>query len=605
VSGATATEERPAAVVEPATATQGGGSGAGGTRVGTGVLGEPERRGVLDVVLSVGVVVGAIALFAAMFARLHYGADLFDESFYAALPYSFVLGHLPFVDEQHVIQTAGMLTWPLVKLYVAIVGDATGLMLFLREAWLVFVAVVAGFSFSTLRRLMRWELALLVALVPVAAVPFVIPSLSYNTMGSQLLVLGVVLGLRHVALDESRGWLYAGGVAHGLACVAYPTLAIGVIAFAIALPAIYRKATWRPLLAYLGGAATVAALLAGYFLWAGVGNVRAAFAYTASLSGYIGAGGAKLHRIFYGLKGVNGLVTVLRWPRIAIAAVILAVAFALVRFGRAWGRLLVPLAALPLLVATDFPPTVRSLGIIILFGVFAILLGPLVAWDDRSVRMWAWGAIPPLLAGFVTAYTSTNGFMNAGVGILPATLVFGALLVTATRPTGKLAVWLLAGVLAVTVGWLGYLQWRVVYHDSPWRVETAVVADGPYKGLHTNPQRAKDLATFLALVKSQQRPGDTVIFFNQWPHAYLFSTMKPETNAIWLSLSDDKLPVATNPTMAYFKRTGRLPTLAFVKRLQGDRLDIMPDNPLLKLFAEPRYVKVHDEHAVTVWRLVR
>jgi hypothetical protein len=181
---------------------------------------------------------------------------------------------------------------------------------------------------------------------------------------------------------------------------------------------------------------------------------------------------------------------------------------------------------------------------------------------------------------------------------------FGALVVVATRPdTSVLRTWLVAAALGFAVAGLGLMQWRIVYHDIEVKDATGIVADGPYRGLHTSPRRARDLSEFLAVVHKVERPGDSVIFFNQMPYAYLFSTMRPDTNALWLSLSDDSLPADKNPTMAYYRRTGQTPTVAFIKtKASNNHWIVLPDNPLLKLFSPPAYAEIEDLGAYTVWR---
>lgn len=552
----------------------------------------PERRA-WEKLLGVAAVAVAVVTVALTFVRLRYGVDLADEAFYAALPYSFTIGHLPFVDEQHILQMAALLTWPLVAVFKAVRGDATGLVLFLRVAWLVFVLGVGAACFTTLRRLVRWEVALLVALLPVLAVPFTIPSLSYNTMSSQLLLLGVVLGARTVVLGDRPRWLIVAGVAHGLACIAYPTIAVAVVAFGVALLGIYRREALRPVLAYALGVGVIGAGLLAFFVYIGVGNVLAAVAYTGSLGGYTG-GTRKLAHIVAQIAGN------VRWLRVGLAALLIAASGLGERFLGGKARWLLLLVPLPLLAGTTLLITTRSLSFITLFGAFATLLLPVARRGDaRLTRLWAWGAVPALVAGAVTGYTSTNGFMAVGIGMLPAIVVSGVLLAHGLD-TGKAArAAALVAVLAFTAGTLVYFQWTIVFHDIAISDETAYLADGPWAGLHTSWYRAGDARDLTADVRTYGRPGDRILFFNSMPGGYLVSTLQPDTNALWLSRSDEKVPVVKNATMAYFRRTHTLPTLVF-RRVDGN--GYAPDSPLWAL-VESRYMMVKSHMKWTVWRL--
>jgi hypothetical protein len=86
----------------------------------------------------------------ALYVRLYFGIDFSDESFYAALPYAFSLGHRPLIDELAVHQFAGILLVPFVKSYVAIAGGPPGLILFLRH---LYFAAALGTSVVAARRL--------------------------------------------------------------------------------------------------------------------------------------------------------------------------------------------------------------------------------------------------------------------------------------------------------------------------------------------------------------------------------------------------------------------------------------------------------------------
>src|SRR5271154_313747 len=69
--------------------------------------------------------------------RLYYGVDFTDEAWYVAVPYRFVLGGRPYVDELSVPQTSAA-----VVLYPALAGR-TGLVLFVRQLHFL-VALAAG-----------------------------------------------------------------------------------------------------------------------------------------------------------------------------------------------------------------------------------------------------------------------------------------------------------------------------------------------------------------------------------------------------------------------------------------------------------------------------
>jgi len=79
--------------------------------------------------------------------RLPYGVSHRDEAFYGAMPYSFLLGNRPYVDELARHQNAGILVLPFFRLYRAIVGSADGIILFNRGS-----GVRRGKIFATVLR---------------------------------------------------------------------------------------------------------------------------------------------------------------------------------------------------------------------------------------------------------------------------------------------------------------------------------------------------------------------------------------------------------------------------------------------------------------------
>ncbi|MEW6685760.1 MAG: hypothetical protein AB1393_06085 [Candidatus Edwardsbacteria bacterium] len=99
------------------------------------------------------------------YRRLYYGVDFTDEAFYVAMPYHFVLGGRPFIDEVNVLQTASFLTFPFIKLYYVLVGSTEGIILFTRHLYLIFMFLVALAVFITIKDILRWPVAFFISLI--------------------------------------------------------------------------------------------------------------------------------------------------------------------------------------------------------------------------------------------------------------------------------------------------------------------------------------------------------------------------------------------------------------------------------------------------------
>ncbi len=520
----------------------------------------PKRPAdVVLAVVAVGAAVGALALMA---LRLRYGVDFRDEAYYAALAYRFALGDRPFVDEMSLFQLPAMLTFPLIKAWVAVTGGTNGVILFMRAAWLVFAAGIAAAAFLFLRTLVRWEVALIASLVAVVAVPFDIPSLSYDSMGAGLLALGMLVGAWTVVHGRSRRWLAAAGVLHGFAVFAYPTLVLAVLAYAAALVVLYRRRSPGPLGAYVGGGAVVAALLAAIVLGGGVGNVARDWAYVSRLGGYAG-GGAKIARIAW-----QSFWFFAHQP-LFVAALAAGVGLSLLLPHRGRWAILLPVVAV---FPVRYVPThILATYAVTLLGIVALAVGPFAKrGGPLARRLYLWGVAPAAVAACVTAYTSSNGLVSAAIGFFPALFALPGLLALvlpadgAKGTVGEAALpWALAGVLLVTVAHLAVYEYRGVYHDSPVRYLSAEVDGGPFAGLRTLPETARFDAQLRADVARYVRPGENVLFFDNLPAGYLYAGARPAANALWLSLSDDAFGPARHPTLEWWRRTGRYPDVAF------------------------------------------
>jgi hypothetical protein len=557
-------------------------------------VGTARRLG--GILLAVLAVAAAVLVVVVMAARLRYGVEFHDEPYYAAVSYRFVLGDRPFVDEMNILQLASLLTFPFVKAWVVLTGGTSGVVLFLRVLWLAFAAGLSVAGFLFLRTLMRWPVALVASLVPLVAAPFGITTLSYNTMGAGLLALGMILGAWATVNGRGRRWLLAAGLAHGLAVVAYPTLAVAVLAYAAALVALYRREALRPLAAYVGGGAVVAAGLCALLLSAGVGNVAIAMRYMTSLGGYAG-GGSKIVRV-----GRTALAFLGQQPLFVVALVVALAAVLALRDRGRWALLLPAAAIFPVAVAQAY---VADMGALILYGILGVWLGLFARGRPTAQRLYVWGVLPALVGAAITAYTSSNGFINAAIGFFPAVFATaGMLALTTERPDEErgaapaLLPWLLIAVFALLVFNLGRYQWRVFYQESSRALLTAEVPAGPFAGLWTTPDKVAFDAQLRRDVSEFVHPGQRVMFFDGFPAGYLYTTARPAANTLWLSLSDERVGAAKHATTAYWARTGHYPDVAFRYTW---RTAYPPGHVLTAYVAPPRYRLIATRDKYEVW----
>jgi hypothetical protein len=541
-------------------------------------------------------IAAAVVTLVLTWMRLLAGMDLQEESYFVVVPWRWALGDRPFVHEENLAQVSGFLTYPFVKAFALVRDyDVSGLVLYLRHLHLGLLVGVALAAFLVLRRLVRWELALAISLVVVTFVYRAAPQLSYNTLGAALLTLGIVLGLAVVELGRGRRWAFASGVAFGLAVVAYPTLlfvmpfvgvflalalgekAVGIVAtFSTAQDTCTGgqatgKRAWRALSAWVLGGAVVVVPAALYALSFGVHALERCWSYTINAAqGADVLGGAP--KAVDVARGVGGYL----WSAPYLLAALVLVYLVYLRWPRA-GRAL--LALLPLVLwRAGQEPGLDAAGFVIVYALLAPYLYLFVPEDRREAgaRMLYWVLAPALLAGAMTAFTSSAGYANAAVGLLPAVLASGTFLAWALEATVRAprapagpddapaarspAPWLalaaLLGVVAVT------LVFQVQYQqEGRAPAELTRRCDfGPWWGLSVTPQRYEQLRTFAADLREESRPGDQLLVFYQTCGLYLFwdGGIAANSYALWGEAPSAPLPQST---VEYYRRYRVAPTL--------------------------------------------
>ena len=110
-----------------------------------------------------------------------------DESTFVSYAQRFANGDRPIVDDWSQSQLFALLLCPAYKLYVAIKGSTTGIILYMRFVFLAFNAVVYWIVYLCLRKY-RWT-ALLATLLFCMYVPFGIFACSYSTVAPRLLMI--------------------------------------------------------------------------------------------------------------------------------------------------------------------------------------------------------------------------------------------------------------------------------------------------------------------------------------------------------------------------------------------------------------------------------
>ena len=529
-------------------------------------------------------IIGALLALALAWYRLFQGLDLGDESGSLVVPWRWALGDRPFVDEENLAQIPGLLLYPFVKLFAVVRDyDVTGLVLYGRHLYLVMALGVAVAAFVVLRRLVRWELSLPIAVLCVAFLSRDTPQLSSTTMGAALLTLGSVLGLRAVIEPPARGWALASGAALGLAVIAYPTLLFVAPFYAVFLAFAFGRrvvamvsqgafahppdplgpptghTAWLVLSAWaLGGALTLLPVSL-VILSFGPDNLVRAWRHTLAIGRDLGqlGGAAKAYEVVSGLWSF-----VWSAPYLVLAALVV---YALYRQWPMLGRTL--LAGLPLaLWLAGQRPGLGTAGFVLMYATLAPYLYLFVPRERRPdgarVLVWIW--VPALFAGAMAAYTSSLGYIHAAMGVFPSILASGLFLAWAlasVRRASTRTPWLALVVLVAVLGVAVSFQFRQQAHLAP--QATARFTEGPWWGISVPTSEHAFVTRLAADLAEQERPGDRLLVFYGGAGLYLFWRGEVATNSYWIRQGEGgEMGALPAPTLAYFRRQHEVATVA-------------------------------------------
>jgi hypothetical protein len=505
------------------------------------------------------------------YTRLFFGVDLGDEAFHVVVPYRYVLGAQPFVDEVNLTQIgAGLLASPFVAVYYHLVG-LDGIILFSRHLYFVFALGITAAVFFSLRALLSsTSLALPISLLTLAFIPQNLPSPNYNSLGNGLFVAGCFLGLAYTRNHRTRYVLLA-GLTHGLAVFVYPTLGAAVAVYAAALYFVSSRSRVA-LGAYVG--TTVLAPLAWLvvLLHDGVGTAQGVFELSQSVAEGRDVG------VDRGINIVRDTAANFALAPLALAVLVGAVALSRRRPNISVALLgILPMLALPVLPAGGWSGHPRdltnlSLGGSIHFvanlGLLALPLAYVLRKDEFSRRLMIGVWIPAFVAGVVVSWSTFDSGGHQAIGFSAGAIAAGLLLAlmvrrfsqqtSRQRPALTAALFISLVPLAVLVT----LQFTRAFHDSsPLRLHSWV-GSGPYAGLFTTSENERLLVSLDRDLRRTSKPECTILFYYSFPAGYLMTRSTPDMNTAFLSDREPLRIAYVEHLLRYYGSRGETPDVA-------------------------------------------
>jgi len=483
------------------------------------------------------------------YRRIFFGIDFTDDASYLSIPYSFVLGNKPFVDEALLQQSGTLFLVPFIWLYVKIVGSTAGLMLFGRHLFLATSLLASVIAWRAFRKNI-WVAAAVFAYIPIS-----IAGLSYNTIGNFGMLIGGMLALIADQEKNSKA-AFASGLVLVLGSLAYPVFIVPAVLVVVLLSFFSwsesRKIAFMSWIGFGVGAVFNALLLLSF----GWQNLLKAYQYSKEDGG--GGGIEKFWGVLVNL--------VLNFPYPWIVVFVCAGIYGLSRASKSkireyWLFLVYPVAFLIRFSgARDVSLSEIYVSYLTLLGLVAFFM---VRGDSRARKVFMLVWIPGSIAGLMMGWSSSNGFLNHGVGAFTAAIASLYLILRVVEVKAPPS-----AIYFTTVFFTLHLFAQVsfgnqfVYRDAPLGELTQRVPDGPFAGIWTTPSKASFIQDLEGDVRTFGSGKKSILFYDLFSAGYLFSALKPTTPEIALK------PVAMGPynRMAfvdYYKKPENDPDLVF------------------------------------------
>jgi hypothetical protein len=472
--------------------------------------------------------VGLVALLASLY-RYQFATDITDETFSIALPYRFVLGDKPFVDEIGLQQTAGIVLYPFVWLYVKLARGTTGIVLFVRYVhFFVFKMAAAVAAYTAARRFLGSRaLAIGVAFVPFTFTPHSIPNCGYNVIGMTMLAAGSLFAA--AATSEAsvqradRLWVSAGAL-FAVMAFAYPPLGLAALFAAVAVPFCAAHRRIRSTFTFVGGGAGGGLVLASALAFGGVAGVKRTLAW--------GNQGPEMQRSMSATAKAMIDAFIANMPAVT-PYLLAAIAIAWISRSRSM-RVLVALAIVPAIVWSwrDEHTCIGAHRIVTYVGAVAPFTLLLTKPDRVLLRGAAMVVLPAYVAALACAVASTQHLDNAALGFYPAMVLVAILVARAIERAGSNASLALvpAAFLMLSMVTRGY---DFVYRDAPFAQLDTLVTAGPWKGLRTTRDRKEMLEEIWDICRRFDQRGGRFTVLYEGPGLYLASRMAPGAHSVW------------------------------------------------------------------------
>ncbi len=214
-----------------------------------------------------------IAMLLLNILRISLHADVYDEVFNLSVSYRVALGQLPYYQCWEAYQGGDLFLSPFLWLYINLLGTSSGIVLFSRCVYLLWLAGCSFIVYKAVSYLLPKIQAFVIALSCIFFSIYGLFYLWYDTVAVLLLLAGSFSV--YIAIINSSGckWGILGAFLHGLMILAYPSMIlITLFCFLLELISCVKNHNWRLLLYFLAGYFCALAVGAAIVLHVGIEN---------------------------------------------------------------------------------------------------------------------------------------------------------------------------------------------------------------------------------------------------------------------------------------------------------------------------------------------
>ena len=333
-----------------------------------------RRHGALGAIIFVFMLLGVF--------RVTLHADVYDEIFNLSVSYRVALGQIPFYECWEAYQGGDLFLAPFLWVYIKLVGTSSGIILYSRFIYLLWLAGCACIVYKAIKPLLGPSSALAIA---ASCVLFSIHSLFYlwyDTVAVILLLAGCFSIYGAVSGSMGGGWATFGASLHGLMVLAYPSMIlVTILSFIIVVLVCFRRHKINVLVRHIIGSLIALTIGMAIILYISVDNFTQTIKIITSYRSAVNTASNIAYDVIKAYVKVNKY-------SVAVGAVLLVAGYFVFianRFKRAY---LIAIVALPLVCSLFVEDQYKGLLNYASFvGLWAPLLFFLYSQQDERTEL--------------------------------------------------------------------------------------------------------------------------------------------------------------------------------------------------------------------------